>query len=266
MTSGPSYDALGAKARQAMIDIFRNKDVTAVDRNFGESFRQHDPNLADGLAGMKALAAEIASSPAADITIFRTLVDGGLVVLHSRHEGLNLLAFDLFRFEGAEIVEHWGGQQPESSARNLSGHTQVDGPTVVADREKTDANRALLQTYREVITVQQHYDRIGDFLADDYAQHAEGFGDGIERVKARYAVDVKPGTSHFLTPRFFVADGNFVLSVVDHRTDPLTANFDLFRIADAKIAEHWEVLSPIPPRDRWKNSNGPFSFESVRSG
>jgi predicted SnoaL-like aldol condensation-catalyzing enzyme len=135
-----------------------------------------------------------------------------------------------------------------------------DGPTVVEDRDETDANRTLLQTYRDVITVQQHYDRIDEFLADDYAQHAEGFGDGIERVKARYAVDVKPGASRGLTPRFFVADGNFVLSVVENRTDPLTANFDLFRIAKAKIAEHWEVLSPIPPRDQWKNSNGPFSF------
>src|ERR1700722_19344715 len=80
-------DALGANARQAMIDIFRKKDVTAVDRNFGEPFIQHDPNLADGLAGMKSFAAEIASSPAADITIYRTLVDGDLVLLHSKIPG-----------------------------------------------------------------------------------------------------------------------------------------------------------------------------------
>jgi predicted SnoaL-like aldol condensation-catalyzing enzyme len=258
-------DALGANARQVMIDIFRNKDATSVDRNFGESFIQHDPNLADGLVGMRSLAEEIAGSPAADITIFRTLLDGDLVVLHCRYEGLNnvpgpLLAFDLFRFEGDRIVEHWGGQQPETSAPNLSGHTQVDGPAAVEDRENTEANRALLENYREIITVRQHYERIGEFLADDYTQHAEGFGDGIERVKARYTVDVKPGTSHVLTPRFFAADGNFVLSVVENRTDPLTANFDLFRIANARIAEHWEVLSPIPPRDQWKNSNGPFSF------
>ena len=79
-------------------------------------------------------------------------------------------------------------------------------------------------------------------------------------MKARYAVDVKPEVSHVLTPRVYVADGNFVLSVVDYRSDPLTANFDLFRIANAQIAEHWEVMSPIPPRDQWKNSNGPFSF------
>jgi predicted SnoaL-like aldol condensation-catalyzing enzyme len=141
---------------------------------------------------------------------------------------------------------------------NLSGHTQVDGPTTVEDRDKTEANRTLIQRYREIITVQQHYDRVDDFLAVDYTQHAPGFGDGIERVKARYRLDVKPGTSHVLTPRFYVADGNFVLSVVDAKTDPPRANYDLFRIADGKIAEHWEVLVPIPPNDQRKNANDPF--------
>ncbi len=41
-------DTLGANARQAMIDIFRKKDPTVVDRHFAESFIQHDPNVADG--------------------------------------------------------------------------------------------------------------------------------------------------------------------------------------------------------------------------
>jgi hypothetical protein len=62
-------DTLGSNARQAMINIFRKKGPTAVDRNFGESFIQHDSNITDGLAGMKSFAAEVASSPAADITI-----------------------------------------------------------------------------------------------------------------------------------------------------------------------------------------------------
>lgn len=177
----------------------------------------HDLNLADGVIGMNSFAAEIASSPAADITIFRTLVDGDLVLLHSRYDGLNnasapLLAMDLSRFKDDKIVEHWGGQEPESSDRNLGGHTQVDGPTAIEDRPKTEANRALIQTYRDIVTVQQHYDRFDDFLDYNYTQHAVGLGDGIDRVKARYAVDVKPGTSQVLNPRLFVADGNFVLS------------------------------------------------------
>src|SRR5277367_585035 len=56
-------NTLGANARQVMIDIFRKKDETTIDRYFSESFIQHDPNLGDGLAGMKSFAAEVASSP-----------------------------------------------------------------------------------------------------------------------------------------------------------------------------------------------------------
>jgi predicted SnoaL-like aldol condensation-catalyzing enzyme len=112
MTSEPVTDALGANARQVMIDIFRKKDATAVDRNFSKSLIQHDPNLADGIDGMKSFAADAASSPPADITIYRTLVDGDSVLLHSRYEGLKnapgpLLAMDLFRFEDDKIAEHW---------------------------------------------------------------------------------------------------------------------------------------------------------------
>ena len=50
-------EALGVNARQLMIDIFRKKDVTAVDRNFSKSLIQHDPNLADGIDGMTSFAA-----------------------------------------------------------------------------------------------------------------------------------------------------------------------------------------------------------------
>ena len=39
---------LGRMARQAVIEIFRDRDPTAVDRFFSQSFVQHDPNLADG--------------------------------------------------------------------------------------------------------------------------------------------------------------------------------------------------------------------------
>jgi predicted SnoaL-like aldol condensation-catalyzing enzyme len=259
----PESGKLAEIAQNVVIDIFRNRDLTVVDRYFAEPFVQHDPNIADGLSGMKAFVSDVAKSSGSDITIYRTLVDGDRVLLHSRYEGLKnapgpLIAFDLFRFKDGKIVEHWGGQQPEAAARNLSGHTQVDGPTEIDDREKTETNRTLVQTYRAFITVQKHYDRIGEFLADDYIQHAAGVGDGIERLKARFAAVVKPGALPTLVPRFYVADGNFVLSVVEAHTDPPTVNFDLFRIAGAKIAEHWEVLSLIPPRDQWKNANGPF--------
>jgi predicted SnoaL-like aldol condensation-catalyzing enzyme len=257
-------DALGATARQAMIDIFRSKDVTAVDRYFGGSFMQHDPTLADGLAGMKSFAAEVASSATADIEIYRTLVDGNLVLLHSRYEGAGryggpVIAFDLFRFDAGKIVEHWGGQEPEAPP-NLSGRTQVDGPTVVLDREKTEINRTLVRTYRQTVMVDLRFDRIEEFIeGSHYAQHSSKIGDGIARLRDRIASVAKQGGQLYLTPRRFVADGNFVLVLTEgDLPSGQTALYDLFRIEDGKIVEHWDVLAPIPPHDQWKNANGPF--------
>jgi predicted SnoaL-like aldol condensation-catalyzing enzyme len=257
-------DMLGAKARQAMIDIFRKKDATAVDRNFGEPFTQHDPSLADGLAGMKSFAEEIARSPNANIKIYRTLVDGDFVLLHSIYEGVaryggSTIAFDLFRFNDGKIVEHWAGQEPEAPP-NLSGRTQVDGHTEIVDREKTENNRTLVRTYRETVMVSLRFDRIEDFIDDaNYAQHASKIGDGIARLRDRIASVAKEGGQLYLTPRRFVAEGNFVLvlSEGDLPSGP-TALYDLFRVENGKIVEHWDVLTPIPPRDHWKNTNGPF--------
>lgn len=255
---------LGVAARQAMSDIFQKKDAMAVDRYFGEPFIQHDPSIADGLAGMKSFAAEVANSPTTGIMIERMLVDRDFVLLHSRYHGVAryagpVIAFDLFRFQGGKIVEHWGGQEPEAPP-NPSGRTQLNGPTEVLDREKTEANRTLVQTYRETVMVSLRFDRIDEFIEGArYAQHASQIGDGVARLRERIASVAKEGGQLSITPRRFVAEGNFVLVLSEEISLPgPTVLYDLFRVADVKIVEHWDVLSPIPSRDQWKNSNGPF--------
>src|SRR5690242_9815664 len=106
--------ALGATARQAMIEIFRKRHAIAFDRFFSSQLLQHDPNIAEGLPGLRAFVREVLNSPTTNITIYRTAVDGDIVMLHSKYEswpGFSgpVIAFDLFRFKGGKIVEHWGG-------------------------------------------------------------------------------------------------------------------------------------------------------------
>jgi predicted SnoaL-like aldol condensation-catalyzing enzyme len=254
---------LGATARQATIAIFQDRDSTSIDRFFSEPFVQHDPNIGDGLPGLRAFATELANSPATNVTIYRTVVDGDIVMLHSKYEGWPgfsgpVIAFDLFRFKDGKIVEHWGGQTPETGP-NLSEHTQLDGPTAVVDRNQTEANRTLVRNFKQVVTVELRFDRVHEFIdGDHYIQHASKVGDGTARMKARVSQVEKPGETTVLIPRRYIADGNFVLCLVEARTEPPTANYDLFRVENGRIAEHWDVLSVIPPRNRWKNTNGPF--------
>jgi predicted SnoaL-like aldol condensation-catalyzing enzyme len=254
---------LGAKARQAVIDIFRNRDSTAIDRFFSDPFVQHDPNIADGLSGLRTFVTEVKSSGKTDVTVYRTVVDGETVMLHSKYEGWPgfsgpVIAFELFRFKDGKIVEHWGGQTPEA-APNPSGHTQVDGPTVVVGRERTEANRTLVRNFKQVVTVELRFDRADEFIeTDHYVQHASKVSDGVAQMKARVSGVVKPGAAQVLIPRRYIAEGNFVLALVESRTEPPTANYDLFRVANGKIVEHWDVLSVIPPQNQSKNTNGPF--------
>jgi predicted SnoaL-like aldol condensation-catalyzing enzyme len=57
----------------------------------------------------------------------------------------------------------------------------------------------------------------------------------------------------------FVAEGNFVLVLTDgDLPEGPTALYDLFRLKDRMIVEHWDVLTPRPPRGQWRNTNSPF--------
>jgi hypothetical protein len=54
------------------------------------------------------------------------------------------------------------------------------------------------------------------------------------------------GAQH--TPFFVVAHGTI-------KGDPCVY-VDLYRVEDAKIAEHWGFDERVPPRKEWKNTNG----------
>lgn len=39
-----------------------------------------------------------------------------------------------------------------------------------------------------------------------------------------------------------------------------TSFYDLFRVENGKIAEHWDTIETIPAQADWKNQNGKFGF------
>lgn len=56
-----------------------------------------------------------------------------------------------------------------------------------------------------------------------------------------------------------LGEGNFVLAISEGNfAGQHSAFYDLFRVDNGKIAEHWDTIAAIPARDQWKNTNGKF--------
>jgi predicted SnoaL-like aldol condensation-catalyzing enzyme len=82
------------------------------------------------------------------------------------------------------------------------------------------------------------------WVAPDYRQHSALIGDGPEALRELVA-NLPEGFRYELSR--VIADGDLVaLHGVYHGfgPQPLVA-FDLFRVADGKLAEHWDALTPV---------------------
>ena len=56
-----------------------------------------------------------------------------------------------------------------------------------------------------------------------------------------------------------LGEGNFVLTTSEGSFGGKpTAFYDLFRVEQGKIVEHWDTIETIPARAEWKNPNGKF--------
>jgi len=104
--------------------IFGDLDITAVDDYISKDFVQHNPTIADGPEGVKALLQMLASQGVQKqkIEFKHIIAEDDIVILHSRYEmaGKEWRFIDIYRVENSKLVEHWDAmmQMPEKRANN----------------------------------------------------------------------------------------------------------------------------------------------------
>ena len=63
----------------------------------------------------------------------------------------------------------------------------------------------------------------------------------------------------YTTIQQVLAQGNYVLAVSEGSFGGKpTSYYDLWRVENGKIAEHWDVMETIADRSQWQNDNGKF--------
>jgi predicted SnoaL-like aldol condensation-catalyzing enzyme len=222
---------------------------------------QHNLGAADGLAGFGALIQQLPPNSATVNTV-RAFEDGDFVFTQTDYNFFGpKIGFDIFRFEDGMIVEHWDNLQEKPEQPNPGGHTMIDGTTEITDLDKTKKNKALVENFVNDILVNGKMDKLaGYFKGDYYIQHNPQIADGLSGLgKALEEMAAQGITMKYDQVHYVLGEGNFVLVVSEGSFGGKPTSFyDLFRVENEKIVEHWDVIETIAPRSEWKNENGKF--------
>lgn len=226
-----------------------------------DQYIQHNLAAKTGLQGLEEFLGQVPPNTVKVKTV-RVFEDGEHVFTHSEYDFFGPKAgFDIFRFEDGKIVEHWDNLQEIPAAPSASGHSMTDGPTEANDLDKTEQNKELVHQFVEDILVNGKLDKITDYYeGDNYIQHNPQIADGLTGLS--HALQFM--AEHGVTMRYdkihkVLGEGNFVLVVSEGSySEQPTAFYDLFRVENGKIAEHWDAIETIPPETEWQNQNGKF--------
>lgn len=248
-----------------LISTFASGDTKKAESLLDENYIQHNLSYGTGRDAFISSVEYLAQAPVkTTVENVRVFEDGDRVFLQTVYNFAGAgeqVAFDIFRFnEEGKIAEHWDNLA-EKAAPNPSGRTQTDGTTELKDLDKTEENRKLVKDFLYDVMEGHHPEKTPEYFdGDTYIQHNTGIADGLSGLGAALDALAEQGIQMiYNTVHQVLSQGNFVLGVSEGTfAGKKTAYYDLWRIEDGRIAEHWDVMETIADREGWQNQNGKF--------
>ena len=244
-----------------------SQDAETVKELVNDDYIQYNPFLPTGLGpfiGLFPILKENNTKAKAIIVI----EDGNYVLIHHLWTGAKpfgadeMVSFDILRFdEKGKIAEHWDAMTPLVN-ETVNGRTQTDGPTEIQDFDKKETNKALAKALVEDVLMGKNPNKITDYIsAETYHQHNPNIKDGLQGiVEAVQYLTSQNNMFEYTKIHKVLGEGNFVLTVSEGNWNNTNNVFyDLFRIENGKIVEHWDVIQEIPT-ENLANQNGMFGF------
>lgn len=224
-------------------------------------YKQHNVSIGDGLEAIAAIH-ELLPRDQVYTHVVRAFEDGDYAFVHIDYHLFGLtVAFDIHRYEDGVAVEHWDNLQDMPAGRNKSGRTMTDGKTQAKDHAKTAANKDLIRRFTQQVLVEEQLGAVPDYFAgDQLVQHNPHMGDGVaEFLAVRQAWAAQGAPARYDQVHMVLGEGNFVLVLSEGVfQEKSTAFYDLYRVENDKITEHWDVVEEIPAEADRQNSNGKF--------
>lgn len=255
----PAKDIVLALFTAAFVD----HDPDAARALVTPDYIQHNPQIATGADGLVGII-PFMQQAGVTVTTHRVIREGDMVVLHNSYDNADALgasqlaAFDVFRVEDGKVAEHWDNLQPVPET-TASGRGMTDGPVEVTDHAQTEENKQLVLGFVRDVLGRAALENAPMYLDPEvYMQHNPNLADGLDGLlQGTQAWADQGNVITKFEPQLVVAEGNFVFVASDATVSGKPwAFFDLWRVEDGKIVEHWDVVSPTP--EEMAHSNGKF--------
>ena len=134
----------------------------------------------------------------------------------------------------------------------------IANAALAANTAKEEANKKLVAEFYEKVLNQKDIASIDKYVGP-YRQHNPMAPDGAEGLKG-YIAYLKESAPLFKAEiRKVLADGDFVILHVHAVPAPGArglAIVDIFKVANGKLVEHWDVIQEVP--EKAANNNGMF--------
>ena len=249
---------------KVLIGTFNTGDLKLVDSLLAPVYVQHNLAFADGRDAFIAAVAGLQQAPVkTTLNVVREFEDGDYVILQVVYNFAGageVVNFDVFRFENGLIAEHWDNSQAKAQP-NPSGHTQIDGDTSIINNGNTEKTRAFVSNFITDILKGENLQKTASYFdGDKYIQHNVAIADGLSGLGNALSELAKAGIQMIYNRTFKVlACGDFALGMSEGTFGGKpTVFYDLFRVENGYIAEHWDIMEETMPKEKWANQNGKF--------
>ncbi|HEM5078306.1 TPA: nuclear transport factor 2 family protein [Streptococcus suis] len=237
-------------AKNLYLRGIRDGEIKEVHEHYmGATYTQHSTGVPDEKEGFAAFFEDFFKrNPKREISIVRAIEDGNFVFVHV-HQKLNdgeaeWVTADIFRSdENGRIVEHW--DVIDAYPKTIGQTDPIYADFELTDLDKTEDNKKIVRRFLVDVLQNGEIEKFDDYVAADLIQHNQEIAQGGAAYKD-YLVDNQVNYDFVFK---VMGQGDYVVAyskvwIVGQDY----AHFDIYRLKDGKIVEHWDNKEVMPEK------------------